>query len=159
MLTTAAAFAQATRSFARERFTASLGLRADAADYSRAHEPALGTALPRAFGHGARAPAVRVSASAARYRQLPPYTVLGYRESDGTLVNRASGVTWIRADHLVAGAEWTSARNSRLTAEASCKRYADYPYLTRDSISLANLGADYGVIGNAPADARSRGRA
>ncbi|MBI5168664.1 MAG: TonB-dependent receptor [Candidatus Eisenbacteria bacterium] len=159
VLATGSAFAQATRAFARERFTASLGLRADAADFSRRTSNPLDQLSPRLSGTWQAAPAVRVSASAARYRQLPPYTVLGYRDGGGTLVNRASGVTWIRADHLVAGAEWTSARNSRLTAEAFFKRYADYPYLTRDSISLANLGADYGVIGNAPADARSRGRA
>ncbi|MFN8589464.1 MAG: carboxypeptidase-like regulatory domain-containing protein [Candidatus Eisenbacteria bacterium] len=158
-LTTGAAFAQVTRTFDAERWTASFGLRADAADYSSRTRNPLEQFSPRLAGTWQARPALRLSASAARYHQLPPYTVLGYRDGSGTLVNRASGVEWIRADHLVAGGEWSTRTNSRLTAEAFFKRYSRYPYLTRDSISLANLGADYGVIGNAPADARSRGRA
>lgn len=158
-LTTGAAFAQVTRAFDAERFTASFGLRTDAADYSSRTRNPLDQLSPRLSGTWQAKPALRVSASAARYHQLPPYTVLGYRDGAGALVNRSSGVEWIRADHLVAGAEWSTKTNSRLTGEAFFKRYSRYPYLTRDSISLANLGADYGVIGNAPADARSRGRA
>lgn len=158
-LTTGAAFAQVTRTFDAERWTASFGMRADAADYSNRTSNPFDQLSPRLSGTWQARPALRLSASAARYHQLPPYTVLGYRDAAGALVNRASGVEWIRADHLVAGGEWSTRTNSRLTAEAFYKRYTRYPYLTRDSISLANLGADYGVIGNAPADARSRGRA
>jgi hypothetical protein len=36
--------------------------------------------------------------------------------------------------------------------------YDNYPFLLRDSITLANLGGDFGVIGNEPAVSRSGGR-
>ena len=158
-LTTGAAFAQATRSFARDRLTASVGARTDIADYSDRTRDPLRQFSPRVSGSWQATPSVRVSASAARYHQLPPYTVLGWRDETGALANRANGVRWIRADHAVAGLEYATRTNSRLTAEAFLKRYSDYPFMTRDSVSLANLGADYGVIGNAPATSSSRGRA
>jgi hypothetical protein len=60
---------------------------------------------------------------------------------------------------MVAGVELATTTNSRITAETFLKRYADYPFLLREGISLANLGADFGVIGNAPSVPTSRGRA
>lgn len=158
-LTTGTAFIQASREFAPDRLSASLGLRTDAADYSALTRDPLEQISPRLSGSWRATPAVRLSASAARYFQLPPYTVLGFRDSTEALVNRDAGVRWIRVDHFVAGVEYGTRANSRFTAEAFLKRYANYPYLTRDSVSLANLGADFGVIGNAPASATSRGRA
>jgi hypothetical protein len=159
VLTTGDAFGQASRSFSHDRLSASLGLRIDIADYSRLTRAPLQQLSPRLSGSWRAAPGFRVSASVARYFQLPPYTVLGFRDSVGALANRDAGVRWIRADHFVAGVEYLTRTNSRLTAEAFLKRYANYPYLTRDLVSLANLGADFGVIGNSPASARSRGRA
>lgn len=158
-MTTGALFAQASRTFDRERFSASLGLRGDVADYSARTRDPLRQLSPRLAGSWSAMPSLRVSASVSRLFQLPPYTVLGFRDSAGVLANRDAGVRWIRADHAVAGIEWLTRTNARVSVEAFLKRYADYPYLVRDSVSLANLGADYGVIGNAPADARSRGRA
>ena len=38
------------------------------------------------------------------------------------------------------------------------KVYQDYPFLLADSVSLANLGGDFGVIGNEPAASISNGR-
>jgi hypothetical protein len=158
-LTSGAVFGQISREFAGDRLSASFGLRTDVADYSALTHDPLRQLSPRLAGSWRVTRAVRLSASAARYFQLPPYTVLGYRDHAGTLVNRDSGVRWIRADHYVAGVEYSTRANSRLSAETFLKHYADYPYLTRDSVSLANLGADFGVIGNAPASATSRGRA
>ncbi|MBK7367794.1 MAG: TonB-dependent receptor [Candidatus Eisenbacteria bacterium] len=71
-LTTGAAFAQVTRAFDAERFTASFGLRTDAADYSSRTRNPLDPLSPRLSGTWQAKPALRVSASAARY-QLPPY--------------------------------------------------------------------------------------
>ena len=38
------------------------------------------------------------------------------------------------------------------------KKYNNYPFLLRDSICLANLGGDFGVIGNEPVSSSSEGR-
>ncbi|HMQ89838.1 MAG TPA: TonB-dependent receptor, partial [Flavilitoribacter sp.] len=48
--------------------------------------------------------------------------------------------------------------NSRFSLEGYYKAYNDYPFLLRDSVTLANLGGDFGVIGNEPAIPKSNGR-
>lgn len=40
------------------------------------------------------------------YYQLPPYTVLGYRDNNENLVNKQNGVTYFSCKHLVAGFEY-----------------------------------------------------
>ena len=42
--------------------------------------------------------------------------------------------------------------------EGFYKKYENYPFLLGDSISLANLGGDFGVIGNEPVTSTSEGR-
>lgn len=42
--------------------------------------------------------------------------------------------------------------------EGFLKNYANYPFQLDDSVSLANLGADFGTIGNAPVNSSSEGR-
>jgi hypothetical protein len=77
--------------------------------------------------------------------------VLGYRDSQtGTLVNRENDVSFIESKHVVSGLEFNLKRNARITLEGFYKKYDRYPFLLEDSISLANLGADFGIIGNAP---------
>ena len=58
----------------------------------------------------------------------------------------------------MAGFAWNTAANSKLSVEGYYKKYADYPFLLRDSLTLANLGGDFGIIGNEPAVSRSAGR-
>jgi hypothetical protein len=62
-------------------------------------------------------------------------------------------------DHVVAGVEYNTTFKTKITVEGFYKRYQDYPFLLRDSITLANLGSDFGVIGNEPASSESDGRA
>ena len=50
------------------------------------------------------------------------------------------------------------ATNTKITVEGFYKIYSDYPFLVRDSISLANLGSDFGVIGNEPVESISEGQ-
>ena len=154
-----AVFAQASRGFAADALTLSAGLRADASDYSPEMRHPTKQLSPRVAGSLRLAPRLTLNASAGRYFQLPAYTVLGYRDSAGALANRENGVRWIRAEHLVGGLELTGSHDSRVTLEGFYKRYHDYPFLLRDSVSLANLGADFGVIGNAPVAPTSQGRA
>lgn len=91
-----------------------------------------------------------------RYFQLPPYTVMGYQEG-GILINQQNGLRFIRNDQLVAGFEYNAASSSKISIEGYYKRYANYPFLTRDQINLANLGSDFGVIGNEPAISSGEG--
>ena len=150
-------FAQISRKFFSERLILSLGARIDANNYSDDMSNPLEQFSPRASLAFAITDRFFFNANAGRYYQLPPYTVLGYRE-DGILVNRENNIRFIQADHLVAGFEWNTATSSKITVEGYYKWYEDYPFLLRDSITLANLGGDFGVIGNEPAISRSSGR-
>lgn len=94
-----------------------------------------------------------------RYYQRVPYTVLGYSDETGQLVNQNNDIRYINSDHIVAGLEYNPTNNTKLTVEGFFKYYRDYPFSLRDSITLANLGADFGVVGNVPAVSRSEGRA
>ena len=90
------------------------------------------------------------------YHQLPPYTTLGYRDMSGALVN--TDVKYIQSKHLVLGLEYNTSKNSRFTLEGFYKHYSNYPMDLIDSISLANKGSNFGVIGNAPVTSTNKGR-
>jgi hypothetical protein len=153
------AFGQVSKVLAQERLTLSFGLRMDGSDYSSAMSNPLEQFSPRFSASYAVNEKWAINFNVGRYYQLPAYTVLGYRDSLNTLANKANGVTFIRADHIVAGVEWIPWENARITAEGFYKMYNNYPFLLNDSISLANLGADFGVIGNDAIVSNSTGRA
>jgi hypothetical protein len=59
---------------------------------------------------------------------------------------------------LVGGLEYRPSNYLRFTLEGFYKTYNNYPFSIRDSVSLANLGADFGVIGDEPVTSTSNGR-
>ena len=152
-----ALFGQVSRKFIDERLILSLGLRMDGNSYSDEMRNPLDHLSPRLSLSYALTERVAFNFNTGIYYQLPPYTIMGYQE-DGAFVNRNNGIKYIRADHLVGGLEFNTASSSRITVEGYYKRYHDYPFLLRDSVTLANLGGDFGVLGNEPAVPRSAGR-
>lgn len=151
------AFAQLSRKFFDERLVLSGGLRADANDYSADMSNPLEQISPRLSASWNITERFAANFSTGIYYQLPPYTLLGYQE-DGIFVNRNNGARYLRNSHLTAGLEWNTASNARITIEGYFKKWNDYPFLLRDSLTLANLGGDFGVLGNEPAVPRSDGR-
>ncbi len=150
-------FGQASRKWLDERLVLSLGLRADANDYSDEMSNPLEQLSPRfslAYAFNER---FSFNFNTGIYYQLPPYTILGYQE-DGAFVNRENGIRFIRNTHLVGGLEFNTASSSKITLEGYYKNWNNYPFLLRDSVSLANLGGDFGVVGNEPAVPTSNGR-
>lgn len=142
-----------------DKLTLSLGLRADANDYSDEMNNLLDQLSPRISASYKLSDNVAANFNSGIYYQLPAYTVLGYRNSaTGELENKNNGVKYIRSKHIVSGLEFSMDNNARITAEGFYKWYENYPFLTEDSISLANLGADFGVVGNAPVKSISEGR-
>ncbi|MCC7303351.1 MAG: TonB-dependent receptor [Bacteroidia bacterium] len=150
------AFVQFSKSLADNKIGVSGGLRHDGSTYSSTTTDP-GNLSPRLSVSWNFAGNFSLNMNAGRYFQLPPYTVLGYRDSFSTLINKNNGVKYIRSDHGVAGLEWNNRSNRRITLEGFFKDYSDYPFLTDDSVCLANLGADFGVIGNAPVTSTSSG--
>ena len=154
-------FAQVSRTLFAERLLVSGGLRIDGSNYNTATQNPLRQFSPRLALSYKLTDRWSLNASAGRYFQLPPYTVLGFQANNGVFVNRdVNRVTYIRSDQLVAGVEYFIAEaNTKISLEGFYKQYNDYPFLTTDSISLANLGGDFGIVGNEPASSIGLGRA
>ena len=152
-------FTQISKGFIADRLKFSLGVRTDVAGYNDAMENPIDQLSPRLSASYLFAPKWSLNASVGRFFQLPPYTILGYRDNANNLVNKQNGITYIQADHAVLGLEYLPFTNTKISLEGFYKVYDNYPFLTRNNVSLANLGSDFGVIGNDPAVPLSGGRA
>ncbi|MEO0723651.1 MAG: TonB-dependent receptor [Bacteroidota bacterium] len=147
-----------SRKWRDDRLVLSLGLRFDANTYSDEMSNPLEHASPRLSASYAVSPSISLNFNTGIYYQLPAYTLLGYQE-DGKFINKENGIDYLSNYHLVGGIEWNTASNSKITLEGYYKGYQDYPLLLRDSLTLANLGGDFGIVGNEPAVPFADGRA
>nr|MBS0037749.1 TonB-dependent receptor [Saprospiraceae bacterium] len=150
-------FSQVSRNFRNGKFSLSLGLRMDGNSYSAEFANPLQNISPRLSASYYILPELAVNFTAGIYYQLPPFTVLGYRD-EGTLVNKENGIEFVRASHLTAGVEYLLGERSRISLEGYYKNYPNYPLLLREQVSLANFGGDFGVVGNEPVNTGSEGR-
>ncbi|MFM1884556.1 MAG: hypothetical protein RL168_740 [Bacteroidota bacterium] len=149
------AFANWVGRFADDRLKISLGLRTDIVDFNESTRNPLNQLSPRVALSYNLNENWTLDGNYGRYYQLPPYTALGYTGLDGD----NSDLTFIQAEHFVAGSTQYWPWNAKTSIEGFYKRYTNYPFLLRDSISLATVGGDFGVIGNQLATATSDGRA
>ncbi len=139
-------FGQVNRTFLKERLSVSAGVRTDGNTFTDEGANLLKTISPRLSLSYALAPKWKLNASVGRYFKTPLYTVLGYRDNGGNLVNKDQ--PYLRSDHYVAGLEFLPTRALRLTLEGFYKQYADYPVSAFNGISLANQGGGFGILGN-----------
>lgn len=151
-------FSQVSQSLFKEQLNLSFGLRMDGSNYSREMSNPLNQLSPSLSVNYRINESFAFNANVARYHQLPAYTVLGYRNNAGSLVNKDNGLKYIRADHFVIGTEYRTKQSSRFTLEGFYKNYSRYPFSLKDSISLANIGSDFGVVGNEAVKSISTGR-
>jgi hypothetical protein len=142
------AFSQISRRLFCERLNLSLGVRSDINTFLNDGINPLNTLSPRFSASYALTDRINLNASIGRYYKIPPYTVLGYRSSDATRALLNKNNSYIRSDHMVGGIEILPTSSTRITIEGFYKRYDNYPVSVQDSISLANLGGDFGVLGN-----------
>jgi hypothetical protein len=152
-------FGQASKKVLKERLTLSLGLRADANDYSAEMSNPLDQLSPRFSASYLLTQGFFLNFNVGRYYQIPPYTMLGYRNTAGELVNRQNGVKYINSDHIVGGIEWRPTEQSGLTLEGFYKYYRNYPFSVNDSVSLSSKGADFGTFGDEEVKSVATGRA
>lgn len=134
----------------------SLGARFDGSNYSSKTNNPLEQFSPRFSLKLKLNEELSVNLNSGIYYQLPAYTALGFKLND-VFVNKNS-LKYIRNTHLVGGLEYNGKDNLRLTLEGYFKKYTNYPYSLRNQVTLANLGADFGVVGNEPLDSRGAGR-
>jgi len=152
-------FGQVSRSVLNELVDLSFGFRADANSYSADMNNLLDQFSPRFSVSYRFLPEWSLNANTGIYYQLPAYTTLGFRDEAGELVNKDNGLSYIRGKHLVAGVEFRPEPATRFSVEGFYKLYDRYPFTLADSISLANLGADFGVIGDEAVVSTGKGRA
>ncbi len=114
---------------------------------------------PRFSASYSLTPTLLVNFNTGRYYQLPAYTTMGYRSSQGELLNKTNGLRYIQADHIVAGFDYRRNDRSKITLEGFYKFYNYYPFSLTDSVSLASKGANFGVAGDEAVIPISRGKA
>ncbi|MFQ3575659.1 MAG: carboxypeptidase-like regulatory domain-containing protein [Cytophagales bacterium] len=153
------AFVQASKTFLKERLNVSAGLRTDASDFSEHASNPLNQLSPRISASYAFNEKLFWNFNTGIYYQKPAYTILGYRDNSGRAVNKDNNVKFVSCTHYVTGFEYNTNKNSKFTVEGFYKDYVFYPASVINRISLANLGADFGVIGNEPVVSTSKGRA
>ncbi|SNR53066.1 Outer membrane receptor for ferrienterochelin and colicins [Lutibacter agarilyticus] len=152
-------FGQISKAYFNSKLNVSFGVRFDGVDYDDEMSNLFKQFSPRLSLAYALTEKWAVNASAGIYNQLPSYTVMGYRDNDGVLVNKENGLEYITAEHLVAGLEFKPNTSSKVTLEGFYKGYNNYPFSVENQISLANLGAGFGVVGNEEVTSTSEGRA
>ncbi len=149
-------FAQISRQLANDRLILSGGLRVDGNDYNGSMQNPLNQLSPRFSLAYSLTPQLSFNANTGIFYQLPPYTTLGFQQNK-VFVNQQN-LKYIQAQHVVAGFEYNTKFDSKISIEGYFKNYSRYPFLTNRQVSLANLGADFGVIGNEIATSTSKGR-
>jgi hypothetical protein len=149
------AFAQVSKTFGGAGLVLSMGTRFDGNTYGKEMKNPLEQFSPRFSLSKSLGERFSFNANTGIYYQRPAYTILGFRDSEGRLTN--TNVRYIRSEHLVAGLEYQNKTNGRITIEGFYKRYSRYPLGLQDSVSIANQGSDFGIVGDEPVDSRSRG--
>ena len=151
-------FSQVSKELVQNKLMLSFGLRMDCNDYSDDMINPFDQLSPRLSAAYSLTEKLNANFNIGRYFQLPPYTIMGYRDNNSVLANKENNITYIQSDHYIAGLEFNPSLLSKVTVEGFYKTYDNYPFLLRDSLSLANLGGDFGVIGNEPVNSSSFGR-
>ena len=151
-------FAQLTRSFLVDRLSFSAGVRADDNTFTSERGTLGKTVSPRlALGYTLDpAGKWRVSATAGKYYKILPYTVLGFTDAAGDLVNR--GAAYTGSLHAGLGVERQVGTFGKLSVEGFYKKYSDYPVSITDGVSLANKGADFSILGSEAVATTGAGR-
>jgi len=148
------AFAQLSKTYLNGKLVGSLGARVDNNSFTKSESAP--NFSPRASASYKLGKKSSLNANVGRFFQLPSYTVLGYTDSLGQFLNQ--DVDYIQCDHAVFGYEYNPSDYSKITLEGFYKQYDNYPFSVNDSVSLANLGGDFGVIGNEDVSSISQGK-
>jgi hypothetical protein len=151
-------FAQAGKNLMAERLSLSMGVRADANNYSESMSDLFKQISPRFSASYSLSGNWNINFNTGRYYQLPPYTTLGFKQG-GEFVNKNNDLRYISVDHLIGGVEYQPAKSVLFSLEGFWKGYSDYPFSVNDRISLANKGADFGVVGDEEVISDAEGRA
>lgn len=150
-------FVSYNRSMLRDRLNIFAGIRVDGSTYGVLTKNPFQQVSPRISINYKLSERMNLSTSLGSYYQLPPSVILAFSD-DNQLINQ-DRVGYINSQQTAVGYSYQISEDRLVSIEAFYKKYADYPFLLRDSISFANANADYVVVGNQPAASTSEGRA
>ena len=142
------AFAQVGKKFFDNRLGFNAGIRTDINTFSTEGSNPLHALSPRIALSYVLADKWTINATIGRYAKIAPYTILGFRDNNNQLVNKSSN--YITNTHYVTGIEYLPKATTRFTLEGFYKKYNHVPVTVSDGVSINNLGADFGAVGNEP---------
>ncbi len=151
------AFVQVGKRALADRLGISAGVRTDMNTFTTEGMNCLQTLSPRISFSYVLANKWTLNASTGIYHKLPVYTILGYADNNNRLQNQDARYT--RSTHYTTGFEYLPNDGLRFTVEGFYKRYGNVAVSERDGISLANLGADFAILGNEPVTTNGKGKA
>jgi hypothetical protein len=150
------AFIQSSKTLLDSRVTLSAGLRADGNNFNASMSNLRNQISPRVSLRYSFAPQWSFNANAGIYYQQPNYLSLGY-QVDGVFVNK--DMRYVSCSQAVAGVQYNwDKRNTIISVEGFYKYYDHYPISVNRGISIANLGADFGTVGNEALTSTGLGR-
>ena len=145
-------FTQISKTYFENKLISSFGLRIDGNSFTdNANSHNFSPRLSLAYNINSK---TSINSNIGRFHQLPSYTILGF-ENNGNFLNKDAA--YISCDHAVLGIEYNPSSYSKITLESFYKSYNNYPFSILDTISLANLGDDFGVVGNEDISSISKG--
>ena len=150
-------FALADYTSPDKKLTASAGLRVDAANYAAQTKRVWEQLSPRVSISYALNEMWSISGGSGIYYQLPPYTALGFKNSEGVWVNK--GLDYMRVIGANLGFDWRWRDRWIVSVEGFYKGYGDVPLSIRDQVPLTCKGNDYGTSGDEALVSSAEGRA
>lgn len=140
------AFGQIAKNFFNDKLLVSTGVRSDMNSFTKTGNNPFKTISPRLSLSYNLTNKFDLNASVGTYYKLPTYTILGYKDAAGNFAN--NNVDYIKSTHYVFGGQYLPKESLRFTLEGFYKQYNNYPVSVINGISIANLGGDFGAIGN-----------
>ena len=149
------AFVQTGKRFFSDRLGISAGIRTDMNSFTTVKNQWLQTLSPRIAVSYLLSEKFTLNATVGRYAKIAPYTILGFKQNNGSFANQNSD--YLISTHYVAGVEYLPKPTTRFTIEGFHKAYNNAPVSVQDGISISNQGADFGAIGNEPVVTNGKG--
>jgi hypothetical protein len=150
------AFAQVGNRFFNKRLGMSFGVRSDMNTFTTNGMNGLATLSPRLSASYIVTDRFTWNSSVGIYYKIPPYTVLGFADNAGNLVNK--NAEYLRSIHYTTGFEYLPSETLRFTIEGFYKKYSNVPVALRSGISLSNLGNDFNAVGNEAVSTNGKGQ-
>lgn len=151
-------YGQTSKSFFENMLSASFGLRLDGSGISGRTKNLLNQPSPRLSLSYNMQNGWSLNGNTGLYQQIPNNTILAYRNNSGVLENQNNNLKYTQSLHGVFGVEKRFQSNFKISLEGFYKKYNHYPVSQLTGISLANVGADYGIIGNEPVNFTGKGK-